>query len=118
MPLPPPPDLRSADAAILVVLLPLVAAGVTKQVPATIKDRLAALQRRLDPAIQVLIVEEDSYPAVVHSFHVTHLPAFVLVQQGVELWRQLGLPEGEVLAQQLLARLSLASGLANRGANN
>jgi hypothetical protein len=33
------------------------------------------------------------------------LPAFLLVRQGIELWRQAGLPEGELIAEQLLQRV-------------
>ncbi|QKG55170.1 hypothetical protein GKZ68_00040 [Hymenobacter sp. BRD128] len=35
------------------------------------------------------------------------LPAFVLVRQGVELWRQQGLPEGEFIVAQLLDKLAV-----------
>ncbi|MBC8083757.1 MAG: thioredoxin, partial [Hymenobacter sp.] len=59
----------------------------------------------LGAAIRVLTVDEVSHPSVVHSFHATDLPCFVLVRQGVELLRQGGLPEGEALVPLLLSAL-------------
>lgn len=104
----PPPRLPPADAAVLLVLLPRVAAGVAPQVRVTTLTMLDALQRRLGTAIRVLVVDEQNDPDVVHSFHVPALPAFLLMQQGAELWRQPGLPEGELIIEQLLHRLHLA----------
>lgn len=103
---PPPARLPPADAAVLLVLLPLVAAGGVPQVRATTRTKLAALQHRLGTAIRILVVEEDSDPDVVRSFRVSALPAFLLVRQGIELWRQPGLPEGDFVVEQLLRRAS------------
>lgn len=110
-----PPRLPPAPTAVLLVLLPLMAAGVAQQVRATTRTLLDALQRRLGTQVQVLVVEEESDPDVVRSFWAEPLPAFLLVRQGVELWRQPGLPEGEHLAEQLLHRLGLAANPAAPG---
>lgn len=64
-----------------------------------------ALQRELGTAIRVLRLEEATYPAAVHSFDSRGLPAFVLMRRGVELWHQLGLPEGDGIAARLLSKL-------------
>ena len=88
---------------MLLVLLPPV--GTAPQVRAATLAGLAALQRELGTAIRVLTVDEVSHPVVVRSFHATDLPCFVLVQQGVELLRQGGLPEGAALAPLLLSKL-------------
>lgn len=90
---------RPADAAVLLVLLPET--GAARPAPAT----LQTLQRQLGPAVRVLRVEEARHPAVVRSFQATELPALVLVQQGVELWRHQGLPTDEALATLLLSKL-------------
>ncbi|UOQ51153.1 thioredoxin [Hymenobacter cellulosivorans] len=94
---------RPTDAAVLLVLLP--EAGAARPAPTA----LQALQRQLGAAVRVLRVEEARHPAVVHSFQATELPALVLVQQGVELWRQQGLPTDEALAPLLLSKLRPAS---------
>lgn len=110
----PPPTLRMlvsasshlppANAAVLLVLLPL-AAGGAQQGRAGIRAMLDKLQHRLGTAIQILVVDEENDPDVVRSFRVPVLPAFLLVRQGIELWRQPGLPEGESIAEQLLQRV-------------
>ncbi|RYY21549.1 MAG: thioredoxin [Cytophagaceae bacterium] len=105
-----PPRLAPPDAAVLLVLLPLVAAGVAQQVRASTRMMLDKLQQRLGPAIQVLVVDEASDPDVVRSFRVPTLPAFLLVRQGIELWRQPGLPEGETIAEEMLQRVGIPGG--------
>lgn len=93
----PPP--APSDTAVLLVLLPLEAGAAP---PAW----LQALQQQLRPAIRVLRIDPASHPAVVRSFQAAELPACVLVRQGIELWRQHGLPEGEHLAPLLLSKLA------------
>ena len=92
---------------MLLVLLPPV--GTAPQVRVATLATLAALQQELGAAIRVLTVDEVSHPVVVSSFHATDLPCFVLMQQGVELLRQYGLPEGEALVRLLLEKLGPAS---------
>ena len=99
-----------ADAATLLVLLPPV--GTAPQVRVATLAALKALQRELGTAIRVLTVDELSHPVVVRSFHATDLPCFVLMQQGVELWRQGGLPEGAAIVPLLLSKLG-SMGVAN-----
>ena len=107
MPTTPLPSLVPADAATLLVLLPSV--GTAPQVRVATLAALAALQRELGTAIRVLNVDEVSHPSVVHSFHATDLPCFVLMRQGVELLRQGGLPEGEAIVPLLLGILRTAN---------
>ena len=80
--------------AVLLVLLPL-GAGPAEAVA------LAAVQQQLGAAVRVLAIDEASHPAVVRSFGAPALPACVLVRQGVELWRQPGLPNAAAVAGQL-----------------
>ena len=91
---------------MLLVLLPSV--GTAPQVRVVTLAALASLQRELGAAIRVLTVDEKSHPSVVHSFDATDLPCFVLMRQGVELWRQGGLPEGEGIVPLLLSLLGPA----------
>ncbi len=105
-PTPPVPIAPPAtEAAVLLVLLPPV--GTAQPVRAATLAALRVLQQQLGGAVRVLAVDEGSHPVVVHSFSPLDLPAFVLVRRGVELWRQQGLPEGEFIVAQLLARLAL-----------
>ncbi|MBC6990523.1 MULTISPECIES: thioredoxin domain-containing protein [Hymenobacter] len=99
----PQPQLSETDSAVLLVLLPTATGNGVQQ--AATNASLATLQGRLGAAIRVLKVDEASHPAVVRSFHATELPSFVLVRQGIELWRQQGLPEGEVTATLLLSKV-------------
>ena len=88
---------------MLLVLLPPV--GTAPQVRVATLAALVGLQQEIGAAIRVLTVDEVSHPSVVRSFHATDLPCFVLMQQGVELWRQGGLPEGEGIVPLLLSKL-------------
>lgn len=96
--LPPTPG-----PAVLLVLLPPAAgeeiggAGHTAM--------LHHLRQRLGPAVRVLTINEASHPAVVRSFGTPELPACVLMRQGVELWRQPGLPSPDALLATLAATL-------------
>ncbi|MBC6612532.1 thioredoxin [Hymenobacter sp. BT507] len=98
----PPP--HTTDTAVLLVLLPVCLAGQPQQL--RLQVLLDYLQRRLSPAIRVLKIDEATHPAVVHSFHAQQLPACVLVRQGVELWRQQGLPDAEDEVALLLNKLT------------
>jgi hypothetical protein len=96
------------EPAVLLVLLPEgTDAGSREPGPGSLTE----LQRQLGPAIRVLRVDEGSHPAVVRSFQPDELPALVLVQQGVELWRQPGLPEGDVTVALLLSKIGMEQGV-------
>jgi thioredoxin-like negative regulator of GroEL len=82
---------------MLLVLLPLAQAG---EGPAA-RAAIGALQQQLGPAVRVLRIDAAAHPAVVRSFQVPALPAWVLVRQGVELGRQPGLPTAETVAALL-----------------
>ncbi len=105
---PPPVALPVAlpvDTAVLLVLLPILAPDTPRQKQADTLAGLRTLQNQLGTAIRVLVIDEASHAIVVRSFQPTDLPAFVLVQQGVEIWRQPGLPEGETIGPLLLRKL-------------
>jgi hypothetical protein len=96
-----PPSVSLPGPAVLLVLLPPVPYG---EVAAEALNNVAmrTLQQRLGPAIRVLKIDEATHPAVVRSFGTPQLPACVLVRQGVELWRQQGLPEDDAMVATLL----------------
>lgn len=95
----------SDDAPVLLVLLPSAAADAAQAAWLASSDRLDALQNRLGTAIRVIRIDAASHPAVVRSFDGRGLPAFVLLQHGIERWRQPGLPDGEPTALLLLSKL-------------
>lgn len=105
--------LLPAHAAVLLVLLPTVGPGNRQESPlarTTTNQLLQGLQLQLGTAIHVLKVDESSHPAVVHAFDGSRVPAFVLLRDGAELWRQQGLPEGAPMAALLLSKLAEAGG--------
>ena len=100
---------------MLLVLLPTVGPGIKQE---TLLARNATnvllnrLQGQLGSAIRILKIDEASHPGVVRAFDGRGVPAFVLLQDGAELWRQQGLPEGEPMAALLLSKLQEAVPLA------
>ncbi|AQG78917.1 thioredoxin domain-containing protein [Spirosoma montaniterrae] len=77
-----------AQTAVLLCFLPAKpqppAEGASLSV---LTDRL---QQQLPPSVRLLKVDEIRHADVVKSFNLSQLPAFVLVQQGVELGRREG----------------------------
>ena len=101
--------LLPAHAAILLVLLPTVGPSAkqeTQLARTATNFLLKGLQLQLGAAVRVLKVDEASHPAVVHAFDGRGVPAFVLLRDGEELFRQQGLPEGEPLVALLLSKLA------------
>jgi len=100
--------LLPAHAAMLLVLLPTVGLGDKQE---TLSSRMVTntmlkeLQLHFGDAIRVLKVDKATHPGVVHAFDGKGVPAFVLLRDGVELYRQQGLPEGEPMAALLLSKL-------------
>ena len=102
--------LLPAHAAVLLVLLPTVGPGTTQEtqpVRTATNVLLKSLQLQLGTAIRVLKVDAASHPAVVQAFDGQGVPAFVLLRDGEELFRQQGLPEGEPLVALLLSKLAV-----------
>lgn len=85
------PIIVPAHTAVLLLFMP---AGPTRSAQ---RNELIALsqslqkrfnQQRPGGPIRVLRIDEAIHPDVVQSFGITRTPAFVLVRQGVELWRE------------------------------
>ena len=104
-PVPSDFGLPTDEAPVLLVLLPTVAADAAVQAWTVTTAMLNALQTRLGTAIRVIRIDQASHPAVVRSFDGRGLPAFVLLEHGIEVWRQQGLPDGEPIVSQLLSKL-------------
>ncbi|MCB2376244.1 thioredoxin [Hymenobacter sp. BT635] len=94
-----------AATPVLLVLLPVGVAGAAHPTQTATNAFLHALQHKLGAAIRVMRIQEAHHPAVVRSFQLAELPALVLVQQGVELWRHQGLPDADVIIPLLLSKL-------------
>ena len=88
-------------ASVLLVMLPTLGCRDETSQHCISAGALAALRCRLGPAVQILQIDEATYPAVVHSFAPAQLPTCVLMHQGVELWRQPGLPDAEQVGNLL-----------------
>lgn len=92
-------------AMLLVMVPPLARRGGAPAQFFSAADQ-AALQRQLGAAVQVLTIDEANYPAVVRSFAPLQLPAYVLVHEGRELWRQQGLPHADEVVPLVLAKVA------------
>jgi len=89
------PLLIPASTAVLLCFLP------TASSPEMYQERMlltARLQQVLPSTIRILKVDESLHPEVVKSFNLHQLPAFVLVQRGIEYWRKEGVGSTDVLA--------------------
>jgi thioredoxin-like negative regulator of GroEL len=86
----PDPILIPAKTTVLLVFLPSVSRREAIGQPVSLMQFVQSLQQQVGESVRVLRIDEPMHPEVVRSFAITHLPAFVLVQQGVELWRYEG----------------------------
>lgn len=58
-----------------------------------------SIHRHFADQINLLRIDPIQHPSVASSFHVAQSPTFILLRQGVELWRQTGLPHEDILIQ-------------------
>ncbi|WP_138502663.1 thioredoxin domain-containing protein [Spirosoma lacussanchae] len=82
------PFLVPAKTAVLLIFMPSDAESRQQRVSLTVLAD--SLQTMLGDAVRVLKIDETAHPEVMRSFDVEKLPAFILVRQGIELWRQEG----------------------------
>ncbi|GAB3020724.1 thioredoxin family protein [Spirosoma pulveris] len=85
----PNPILIPARSAVLLFFMPSEKADRHRR--ASFITLAESLQNLLGEAVRILKIDELSHPEVVQSFGITQTPAFVLVRQGIEIWRQVGL---------------------------
>ncbi|WP_460960449.1 thioredoxin domain-containing protein [Spirosoma litoris] len=86
---------ESKQEVLLPVLLCFMPADAHQRL--MVNDLMEQLQPKITDRIQVLKIEEIVHPGVAQSFSVNQLPCFVLVWQGIELWRQIGFPTDNLL---------------------
>ena len=92
----PDTALLRTQSAVLLVFMPSERANQPQRADLTTLTDL--LQEHLGGMLRILRIDELTNPDVVRSFAITHTPAFVLVRQGVELWRQESIPDEATLA--------------------
>jgi thioredoxin-like negative regulator of GroEL len=101
------PLLIPAKSAVMLVFLPPASSPDLLQQRTILSQLIEALQQQFDGRVRLLKIDETTHPEVVRSFSVNAFPTFVLVQQGVELWRQEGLSPDEhtslLLSEQMNA---------------
>jgi thioredoxin-like negative regulator of GroEL len=90
------PVIVPARTAVLLLFMPPVRTDPQQQ--AILTDLANSLQEHLGAGLRVLRIDEAIHPEVVQSFRITQTPTFVLVRQGVEIWRQEGMPDSATLA--------------------
>lgn len=90
------PILIPARTAVLLIFMP--PASATNQQRDNLKTLADSLQAQLGSQVRVLRIDQVTHPEVVQSFAIFQTPAFVLVRQGVEIWRQEGLSDDVTLA--------------------
>jgi len=95
-PKPIKPILIPARTVVLLIFMP--SAPMVHQQRDNLTALAESLQTQLGSQIRVLHIDQATHPEVVQSFAITQTPAFVLVRQGVEIWRQEGLTDDVALS--------------------
>ncbi|WP_019986728.1 thioredoxin family protein [Rudanella lutea] len=76
------------SAAVLLIFMP-----VDATLRPSVQVLIERLRGHLGTGVRVMKLDEAVHPDIFRSFEITQLPTFVLIRQGIELWRQEGLPE-------------------------
>ncbi|WP_266366416.1 YbbN family protein [Tellurirhabdus rosea] len=95
------PILVSPKTAVLLVFMPGNAAQRL-----AVELQLERVGTVLGNELRITLVDDATHPEVVNSFSINALPAFVLLKQGTEVWRQLGLLETPELIRSLSGQLN------------
>jgi thioredoxin-like negative regulator of GroEL len=82
----PQPNCSPARSVVLLLFMPPFRTAHPQRATLTLLAQF--LQQHLGSQVRVLRIDEATHPDVVQSFQITHTPTFVLVRQGVEIWRQ------------------------------
>ncbi|HEY0109346.1 MAG TPA: thioredoxin [Fibrella sp.] len=82
------PIITPVSAAVLLCFLPSATSQDALLARAFMTELTHRLQQGLSGSIRILKVDESLHPDIVKSFQLNQLPAFVLVEQGIERWRQ------------------------------
>ena len=92
----PDPVLPYTQSAVLLIFfVPLNPATCSQR--ALLVQLADSLQEHFGKQLRVLRIDEANHPDVVRCFFIDRTPAFVLVRQGVELWRLEGSSDRDTL---------------------
>lgn len=70
------------------------------------------LKRSVGSSVQVTKVDTNAQPEIIRTFNVQQLPAFLLFNQGLEIWRHEGSLDEQLLSQLIQQKVnSLTSAL-------
>ena len=98
----PDPKPISANSMILLVFMPPKPASQSEQTQ--LKILTDSLQQNMGERMRIVRIDESFLPDIFRSFEINDTPTFVLVRQGLEIWRQVGIP-GEDFQTILTERL-------------
>ncbi|GAB3914593.1 hypothetical protein GCM10028803_60280 [Larkinella knui] len=94
------PLIVPAKTAVLLVFVPNV---LTQR--AGVNQLLERVGAELGDLIRITRVDQAVHPEVVRSFGVHQVPSFILLKQGIEIWRQNGPLDSRELIRLLSAQL-------------
>ncbi|GAA4448089.1 hypothetical protein GCM10023189_05470 [Nibrella saemangeumensis] len=57
------------------------------------------LKKAMGSYVQITKVDTDAQPEITRTFNVQQLPAFILFDHGLEVWRHEGTIDGQILNQ-------------------
>ncbi|GAB3321174.1 hypothetical protein GCM10027299_15290 [Larkinella ripae] len=96
------PLIVPAKTAVLLVFVPTVPTQPISQL-------LERVRAEVGDCVRITRVDQLMHPEVVRSFGVQQLPSFVLLKQGIEIWRHMGLLNSAELSRLLTERLQEAA---------
>ncbi|GAB3893930.1 hypothetical protein GCM10028803_08630 [Larkinella knui] len=67
---------------------------------AEVRSLADSLQQHMGDQVRILKIEESTQADVFRSFDITQTPAFILIRQGIELWRHVGMVDKDLLTSQ------------------
>ncbi|RCR66356.1 thioredoxin family protein [Larkinella punicea] len=94
------PLIVPAKTVVLLVFVPN--SGSQQDSVNQLLDRIGAV---LGDRIRITRVDQVVHPEVVRSFGVHQLPSFILLKQGIEIWRHNGLMDARELIRTLSVQL-------------
>lgn len=100
------PVLRSAQSAVLLIFF-MPANRLNHPHRAVLSALADSVQAQFGSLLRVLQIDEVNNPDVVTSFGITETPTFVLLKQGVELWRQVGVCAEELLVGMICQHINV-----------
>ncbi|GAB3250887.1 hypothetical protein GCM10027347_08970 [Larkinella harenae] len=92
------PQSAPSVAKLPVLLFFMLPERADHQQHASLRKMADDLQQRFAGKMNILKIDEVNHPDVFQSFSVTQTPTFVLLQQGIELWRLVGLSIDDLIS--------------------